>query len=183
MPSAVKRKHSEETLAKIRAKRKLGGAARTAEIAAKVRAAMSDISFEIAGNGGVYPTNEGRVSFAELARRSGIDESTLYKPSQEQLHSEAKAWRDQLVSAQEALSKGASVRRRTSKERLEELAERHNDVVNNYHLVELELQQAQSELEAAKGENGRLFAENKSLRAELADYASGKVVALDSRRT
>ena len=72
------------------------GAARTATLNESVDQVMHTIIDEMKGNGGVYPANGGAVSMAELARRAGINESSLYKPQNAKLKERATLWLQQL---------------------------------------------------------------------------------------
>jgi len=54
---------------------------RTLRVVNSVKKAMGDIANEIAENDGIYPHNHGRLSMAEVCRRSGVHEITMMGPA------------------------------------------------------------------------------------------------------
>lgn len=125
------------------------GAKRSAEVEAKVREAIAKIDKEMAGNGGIYPQNGGKVSCNEVARRAGISETTLFSPKQRELGKKVKGW-------VESLKKTGTVTRmrvrRTFQERAEDWRKLYLALKDQQILVELELQDAHVELEKARAE-------------------------------
>lgn len=56
------------------------GRVRTDSFVAAIRSAMDQVSQEVKDNDGVYPHNAGRINAAELFRRAGVSQTSLYGP-------------------------------------------------------------------------------------------------------
>ena len=83
------------------------GAEKTAKVHRQVDDAIRAIAEEMQANGGIYPSNGGAVSMAELARRAGINEATLYKKSNAALKERAVLWLDALKKKETDISNTA----------------------------------------------------------------------------
>lgn len=62
------------------------------ETGRKVWEAMARIDAEMAANGGVYPSNRGKVTLSEVFARAGVGRSTMGEPHHKGLIAEVKAW-------------------------------------------------------------------------------------------
>ncbi len=120
------------------------GAARTEKTLQQVEDAIRAISDEMAGNGGIYPHNGGAVSMAEIARRAGINEATLYKKDNTALKERAALWLDTLKKKETV---GRMRVRKTFLQRAESWKEKYDALQNRHIITELQLQQLQSEHE------------------------------------
>lgn len=125
------------------------GKARTQAVESKVQAAMQAIRDEMAANAGIYPSNGGAVSMNEVARRAGINETTLFAPKQAELRKQVKAWVESLKET-ETVGRGR-VQRKLS-ERVADWKQLYTDTVNQFIVVELELQNARADNEQKAAE-------------------------------
>lgn len=154
------------------------GQARTAGVELKVREAMVVIQNEMAANGGIYPANGGAISMNEVARRAGISETTLFAPKQKELGRVVKAWVDSLKTKEVV---GRMRVRRTVFERSEDWRKQYLALQDQHILLELELQDAQVELENERKKTARLTEQNEALLHQLRVGAAGKVAAIPAK--
>lgn len=175
------RRLSEATRAKISAKAKERGSRESAKVAEKVRKAMRDIDEKRAQNGGVYPDNGGRVSWAEVARRAGVHETTLFTDQQVLLRKEFDDWFARDESDAGAAPPPRSTRRPLSV-RIAELEVEKKELSERFHLVELELQDRETKVLSLQAELASHIAANERLVAELTDYKRGKLVSIRAGR-
>jgi hypothetical protein len=154
------------------------GQARTAGVELKVREAMVAIQNEMAANGGIYPANGGAISMNEVARRAGISETTLFAPRQKELGRVVKAWVDSLKTKEVV---GRMRVRRTVFERSEDWRKQYLALQDQHILLELELQDAQVELENERKKTARLTEQNEALLQQLRVGAAGKVTAIPAK--
>lgn len=145
------------------------GSARNASLREAVDQAMRAIAEEMKGNDGIYPRNGGAVSMAELARRAGINESSLYKSQNVELKERATIWLRQL---QQVETIGRKRVRRHMKEVLSDWKERFVALDSHNIVTHLRLQQLEAEnlklKEEALALREQLFA-NRSSVASLAE--------------
>lgn len=125
------------------------GKARTDAVETKVVQAMAAIEKEMAANDGIYPSNGGSVSMNEVARRAGINETTLFAPKQVELRKRVKNWIDSLKGSR-VVGRGRVQRKLT--ERVADWKQRFQDLTNQQIEVELELQTAQAKNEELEKE-------------------------------
>ena len=120
------------------------GAARTEKTLRQVEDAIRGIADDMASNGGIYPHNGGAVSMAEIARRAGINEATLYKKDNTALKERAALW---LVTLKKKETVGRMRVRKTFQQRAESSKEKYDALQNRHIITELDLQRLQSEHE------------------------------------
>jgi hypothetical protein len=120
------------------------GADRKFMVEQRVDQALNNIAQEMQANGGIYPNNGGAVSMAEIARRAGINESTLYKKDNVDLKDRVALWLDTLKIKETVGRKRA---RKSYQQRSESWKEKYDALQNRHIRTELELQQLQAELE------------------------------------
>lgn len=123
------------------------GEKRSAAIEARVRRAMVTIREEMTANSGIYPQNGGAISMNEVARRASISETTLFAPKHRELGKSVKAWVDSLKGKEVV---GRMRVRRTLQERSEDWRKLFLALQDQHVGVELELQDAQVELEKVR---------------------------------
>lgn len=123
------------------------GEARTAEVEAKVREAMTSIQKEMADNQGIYPANGGAVSMNEVARRAGISLTTLFSPKQKELGKLVKAWVESLKKTEVV---GRKRVQRTLAERSEDWRNLFLALQDTHIATELNLQDAKVQLQEAQ---------------------------------
>lgn len=143
---------------------KLRGAARSAEIEQKVKTAMETITAEMNGNGGIYPANGGAISKNEIARRAGINLTTLFSSKQKVLGEEVTRWVN-AIKKKEVV--GRTRVRRTFIERADDWKKKYLALQNSLIAAELELQAANAERDEAKADVRKLHAENAALLAQM----------------
>lgn len=120
------------------------GADRTAKTLQRIEEAIRAIADEMQANGGIYPHNGGAVSMAEIARRAGINESTLYKKDNAALKERVSLWLDTLKKKETV---GRMRVRKTLLQRAESWKEKYVALKNRHIKTELEFQQLQAEHE------------------------------------
>lgn len=154
------------------------GQARTDAIEAKVVQAMSSINQEMVANDGIYPANGGSISLNEVARRAGINETTLFAPKQIELREKVKVWIDSLKKSK-VVGRGR-VQRKLS-ERVADWKQRFEDLTNQQIEVELELQTAQAknealekEIQEVKGKYDALLEQMRKGESKIAFLPSGQ---------
>lgn len=128
-------------------------AARAESLKTRVSSALVQIEEEISSNGGQYPKNGGSLSLAELVRRAGISESTLYKKNNEALASWAKNRLSTLAAnnSEQALRKKVQATDKVSAWRA-----RISELESKYLVVNLKLQKALHDVEALQADNQAL---------------------------
>ncbi|VVC85752.1 hypothetical protein [Sideroxydans sp. CL21] len=130
------------------------GTERTAQMEQDVADAMRAIVEEMQANNGIYPHNGGAVSMAELARRAGINESTLYKKDNASLKERAKLWLDTLKKKETV---GRMRVRKTHAERADSWEKKYKALELRHICTELELQSLQAEAQKLRDDNAALL--------------------------
>lgn len=182
------RKHSEATIALIRADRVARAEKDAAELTLGAERLMLLIEQEIAANDGVYPQNGGALSLAEFYRRLEVDESTIRK-RHKTLRGKIDTWRKGLAP-QAAITRTEA--RRSEAKRVADWKELYEDLLTTYRTQELDWQQAKADVNAAdvklqtalaqladmQTRFDRLLEENQQLSTALEAATAGKVVSL-----
>lgn len=126
---------------------------RTSAVVERVRAALEEIQAEISGSGGVYQSNGGRITMAEICRRAGIAPVTLHGPRHksttlpavlrfvEAIKGPSKAVRDQRIGPVDSLP--------AARQRLAAIA-------NAYHLDMLRIVDLEARIRDLEAENEAL---------------------------
>lgn len=169
------RPRSTATKALIQEKALAQGLQRTEAVVSAVRSAMATIEAEIAANDGIYPGNKGALSLNEVARRASVHSTTLFGPKYKALKSDVDEW------LRTVKSKAVTGRMRVRKEMTERVGawrELYEALLESHHISELDLQEAQHQLEVAQAEVARLRDENAKLTALLSANSANKVVSL-----
>jgi hypothetical protein len=151
---------------------RLRGEARTAEVETKVREAMVTIQKEMATNKGIYPENGGAVSMNEVARRAKISETTLFSPKQKELGKIVKAWVESLKKTEIIGRKNVQ---RTVFERSEDWRKKCLDLQDTHTATELDLQDAQVQLQDAQKALAELNNKYDALLDQMRAGAASKV--------
>lgn len=105
---------------------------------------MTTIEEEIASNLGVYPHNKGAISAAEIARRAYIHPTTLHSPNQRQLWADIKLWITKIKLRDEG---NENPSRRDVNERIASWKQLYDGLAQSHRDTELDLQEAQAELQ------------------------------------
>jgi hypothetical protein len=142
---------------------------------------MRTIEMEIAANDGIYPGNEGALSFNEVARRAKIHNTTLY--DEKRYGTFKKEVDDWLESIKATAVTGRIKVRREVTERVSEWKELYEGLVESHRISELDLQQAQRKLEVYEAKTRALEAENERLQAALDAAHKGNVVKLPTMKS
>jgi hypothetical protein len=158
---------------------KVRGEARSAAVELKVNMAMKAIEAEIQINGGVYPQNGGAVSKNEVARRAGINLTTLFSSKQKELGEQVSLW---LTTLKKMETVGRMRLRRTYAERAEDWKARYECLKNSHIKTELDLQQAEAEREEVLAEVQRLRLQNEYLLDQLSAAGKSKVIQIPKMR-
>lgn len=172
-------KRSEKTRALMREKALHRGEERSDGIKQQVRAVMKTIEREIADNNGLYPHNKGAVNLAEVARRAGIHNTTLFSPKQREFGNEVKNWLE-LLKVKEVVGRGR-VRREMS-ERVADWKRRYDGLAQSHRDTELELQQTVADGNELRVEFAKLKREYERVLNMLAVASGEKVVSLMPKR-
>lgn len=142
--SIVKKgKFSEEAKARMREKAKQRGVARAGVVATKVRQAMKDITDDMTGREDGHLPNGRLVTEALLYERAGVHWTTLSKNRDTYggLLAEVKAWKIGLTERKPSRED----ERRSLTDRLNDMKDLYHRLLNNFQIVELELQQMEAE--------------------------------------
>jgi hypothetical protein len=150
------------------------GADKTAKLNQKVDEAMRTISAEMQANGGIYPHNHEFVGLAEVARRAEINEATFHKKNEANiaLKERVTLWLDTLKKKETV---GRMRVRKTFQQRAENWKERHDALETRHAISELQLQQAQAQLEALQLKYDALLEQmNKGAAGKVTPITKGK---------
>lgn len=120
------------------------GALKTAKLYQQVEDAIRAIADEMQTNGGIYPQNAGAVSMAELARRAGINEATLYKKNNVALKERASLWLETLKQKETV---GRMRVRKSYQESAESWHAKYKALETRHGITELQFQQLQAQYE------------------------------------
>jgi hypothetical protein len=151
------------------------GRVRTAEIKAKVLKALESIEREIENNQGIYPHNGGSLSKNEVARRAGVGKVTFFTPTQTELNTYVDNW---LASLKNKEVIGRARVNASHAERAAAWKQKYEDLAQNHHVSELELQRALAEKDEVLALLRALKVENKKLTLEINRLKGGNVVIL-----
>lgn len=130
----------------------LRGAARTEKMEMAVKEAMRAIQADMQANGGIYPKNGGAVSMAELSRRAGISESSLYKKEPENLALKemANLWLDTLKKKETV---GRMHVKKSLAQKAEDWQQKYHALEQRHILTELELQSLEAQMQELRKQN------------------------------
>jgi hypothetical protein len=148
----------------------------------RVRAMMKSIQLEMAGNAGIYPSNKGAISMAEVARRSQIHPFTFHKPRYEALGKEVKVW---LETLKQGSIVGRGPARKESGVRAQEWKRDYEGVLGNLQICRTDLLYSHAECnefqlkyEESQRRLAEALLEIERLRKKLAGPKSLKVVPI-----
>lgn len=154
------------------------GEKRSADIVRRVQLAMDTISDEINRNGGSYPQNGGALSLNEVARRAKIHSTTLFSQKQKPLLQKARAWLD-AIQGEKELSRMSE--RQKQKDRAEDWKQRYLSLQSSHIKTELDLQNAEADLDRMKKEATQLRSEIEELTRKLVESSQYNVVPIKRR--
>lgn len=90
------------------------GRVRTEAFISSIRHAMTQVDREIKENEGIYPHNSGRINAAELFRRAGVSQTSLYAAKHKAgIRTEVEHWLQALRSHIPVSAKGARKKARS----------------------------------------------------------------------
>lgn len=158
---------------------RLRGEARTAQVAAKVREAMTNIEKEMSDNQGIYPVNGGAVSMNEVARRAAISLTTLFSPKQKELGRVVKAWVESLKKTEVV---GRKRVQRTLAERSEDWRNLFLALQDTHIATELDLHDAKVQLQDTLKSLAEMTDKHDTLCEQLRAEAGSKVTAFPKRK-
>jgi hypothetical protein len=139
----------------------------------KIRKAMAEMAKEMSENNGAYPYGRGTPSMAEIARRAGIHPVTLHKPGYERVTQEVRDWLA-VLKAGTAAVRGST--RKSHSARIDEWRRLYESVKESYRTSETDYALAQAMV-------AELKMENESLRRQLSQLSTPKVVPMRSLGT
>lgn len=146
----------------------------------QIRAGMVLIEADVEKNNGIYPFAGGRITVAEVLRRSGKSEGYLRKTEQQPALAELKREIETFVERASArIAKGARTIRRAVSDRVDEANDEVRQIKQTWAEAELEHNEALNKLAQAEKTIEQLEAENATLLKKLAGKT---VVELDTRR-
>lgn len=151
------------------------GERRTADVRARVKAAMSAIESEMAANDGIYPHRNGAVSAAEVARRAEIHPTSFFTEKLSDLGGEVKNWLKGLKAEKVV---GSTKAKKTLATRVSEWRWLYEALLQSHRDTELELQEEQHLHSESRKRVENLERENARMTALLGDTEKRKVVAL-----
>lgn len=155
------------------------GEKRTADVRARVKAAMSAIESEMAANEGIYPHRNGAVSAAEVARRAGIHPTSFFTEKLADLGSEVKHWLEGLKAEKVV---GSTKAKKTLAARVSDWKRLYEALLQSHRDTELELQEEQHLHAEARKRVEALERENARLTTLLGGTEKRKVVTLRSSK-
>lgn len=127
--------------------------ARAQSLNIRISSALVQIEEEISANGGLYPKNDGSLSLAELVRRAGISESTLYKKNNEDLATWAK---NRLSTLTAKNSEQVRAKKEQATDNASAWRDRASELESKYLVVNLRLQKALHDIEVLEANNRAL---------------------------
>lgn len=164
----AKRAYTAESVERMRAAALARYDAQAEEAHERVRAVMRAIQKEMAENEGIYPSNKGAVSMAEVARRAEIHPFTFHKPRYKELGKEVSAW---LKTLKEGAIVGRGRVRKELGTRVQEWKQMYDDLVEQHRISETDREYAEARLK-------EVLEENEQLRQQLANRPALKVVPI-----
>jgi hypothetical protein len=177
---AKKRTFSPEAIALMSQKAQERGKARAEAVATKVRQAMVGLTEEMkGGKDGRLP--DGRdLTEALLYEQAGVHWTTLSKSPERYgvLLAEVKAWKADLIEKKPTRED----ERRTLAERAHDAKQLYDRLVKNFQLVELELQQAESERDQALRKLETVTQENRRLLERLQAAETTNILQFPTKR-
>jgi hypothetical protein len=176
---ATPERRADSTRELIRARALERGQQRSADTRVRVETAMRAIEQEMASNEGIYPSNKGAVSAAEVARRAGVHTTTFFSPKQRELGDTVRDW---LKTLKERNVVGAGPVKRTLSDRVADWKDLYNRLAQSHRDTELELQQTEADLEKACERIDELTSERDALLNQLAKSEHSSVVPLRPKK-
>lgn len=149
---------------------------RTQRVVASIKEAMAAIEAELGDNDGIYPHNRGRISMAEVCRRSGVHEITMMGRA----HFETT--RPMIISWMRGLTTvmGAATRRRAVTSRADLAEENYRRVASQFQaMYQVEIPKRDAEIARLQTKIAELEAENLRLYEQV---SNSRVVRLPSNR-
>lgn len=153
----------------------LRGEARSSEVEAKVREAITTIQRDMANNNGIYPSNGGAISMNEVARRANISSTTLFSPKQKELGKFVKLW---IESIKKTEIVGRKKVQRSHFERSEDWRKKYLSLQDTHIATELDLQDFKVQLQEAQNSLAELNKKYLELLEQLNSYADSKITPL-----
>lgn len=138
--------------------------ANAAELHRRVRGVLECIHREVEMNNGVYPHNEGAVSLAEVARRTGIHPVTFHKPRYRTLVQEVREWL-RALKGRSAIGKERA--KKSQQTRNAEWKRLYEDLLEAHCISEVDLVRITAELAECKKTMEKLRAQLRECMGEL----------------
>ncbi|KRB79045.1 hypothetical protein ASE07_04980 [Noviherbaspirillum sp. Root189] len=136
---------------------------------------MRIIEQELANNEDKYPHNKGDLSLNELARRADVHPTTFFSSKQRDFGLEVKKWLEEIKTGK-VIGRGAV--RRELADRIANWKALYDGLAQSHRDTELELQQAEADLIAARADIETLQREKQRLQEILSEMSDKKVVLL-----
>lgn len=150
---------------------------RSSIIVQKIKGALDIIDAELTSSGGVYPKSGGRLTLAEVCRRSGVHPQTLQNDAQAATKRYVQEWiRKRSITGHRRIPPGGS----EAGGRVDGLQRDLSSAAAKYQLLyQVEIPRRDEELEQLRRRVEELEAENKALTVAASE---GKVVAYRKAR-
>jgi hypothetical protein len=168
-PSPTKPKRSDETRQKMRDAAVNRHSMNAEQIRKRVTLMLTAIEKEISENHGIYPSNKGALSLAEIARRAEIHPLTFHKPNYQKLAKHVRDWLHGLKT--KPATKTKKVRKGLAA-RVQDWQQLYDDLLESHRVSETDLSIANEELREGKEELRKAYAEIDRLKAELASFGN-----------
>jgi hypothetical protein len=153
---------------------------RTIDAAAKVVKAMAAIELDIEKHDGIYPFNKGAVNQSEVCRRAGISKQTLQNPThRESTRAAIDNWLRELSGKRITGSKNV---RREVTNRADKWKNAHTQVATKYHIANLDLKNANTELKEARARIDELEKIVEALREQIASHPTSNLRSLPRKK-
>lgn len=149
----AKSKRTDETRQKMRNAAVVRHTINAERIRERVILVLDAIEKEISENHGIYPSNKGTLSLAEVARRAGIHPLTFHKPKYQELTERVREWLHGINTKPELKAKNV---RKGLHARVEEWKQLYYDLLESHRISETDLSNAEDALKNAHAEIDRL---------------------------